>query len=203
MALTLPVHFEQLKLWPAGGIPHAMEESGLLITGRRLVRPWTLQATTDKLDQGEFANLSATLLEAEERNLRFDFVHPRFALPRAYTPATWPMAGDAALEAVPNLYTIDCSLLPIGLMLKKGDRLTLMQGELRCYCMLSADVTVASSVSELLPVLPRLPIGVFSAGAAVRLEGPMVRLALLPDSYDVSEQYQPRPISLELIEALA
>lgn len=201
--LTLPTLFTQVSLRPAPAIAYALEESGVLITGRKADRPWKLEATTDNLTPDEHADLFALLVEAEEKNLRFEFVHPRRRLPRAYTAATWPMVGDATLEAVPDLYTLDCSLLPIGMTLKRGDRLTILQGELRGYRMLSADVTVASSVSQLLPVVPRLPIGVFTAGAAVRLADPMVRLALIPDSFDVTEQYAPRPISIELIEALA
>jgi hypothetical protein len=202
LAETFPVAFGVIDLKPAGSISFAEEESGLLIVGRKPNRPWKGRFTTGRLDQAEHADLFGLLLKAEERNLRFDFVHPRFRLPRSYNAGSWPMVGDAELEAVTDLYTLTCSGLSMGLLLKRGDRLTIMQDDLRCYCMLSADVTVASISAQALPVLPRLPIGVFAAGAAVRLEDPMVRLALVPGGYDMAEEVSPRPVSIDVIEAL-
>lgn len=203
MAETFPLAgFERIGLRVVSGVVTRRDLGGMLITRRKFEPYWAGPFTTDKLRPAAWSDLVAFLDSCVERNLRVDFIHPRHAVPRDYTVASWPLALDPALVSVTHGREIVVSGLEVGMTLKRGDRLTLMQGELRCYRRLPADVTVASAIAQALPIGPRLPLGVFTAGAGVRFLNPPVRLAIVPDSYQDDEIYQPTAITFETEEAL-
>lgn len=203
MAETFPFpFFERIGLRIQPGIAHKRDRGGMLITQRRLEPYWAGQFTTDKLAPAAWADLIAFLDNCVDRNLRVDFVHPRFALPRAFTEATWPLFADPLLVSITHGREIVVSGLQAGMQLKRGDRLSLMQGELRCYRSLAADVLVSSSISQALPLTPRMPLGLFAAGAAVRFKAPPVRLAIVPGSYQDDEVARQFPVTFETEEAL-
>lgn len=203
MAVAFPrPAFERIGLRIQPGIAHARDRGGMLLTQRRVEPYWAGPFTTGKLSVAEWADLIAFLDDCVDRNLRVDFVHPRFALPRAYTPATWPLLADPLLVSVTHGREIRVSGLEVGMTFKRGDRFTIMQGELRCYRRLSADLVVASTISQALPISPRMPLGVFAPGAAVRFAAPPVRLGIVPGSYQDDEVAQQFPVKFETEEAL-
>lgn len=203
MAETFPLSgFERIGLRVQSGLATKRDRGGLLLTSRRYEAYWAGSFTTDKLLPGAWADLVAFLDTCVSRNLRVDFVHPRHAVPRAYTAATWPLGGDQALVSVTNRYQVVVSGLQVGMTLKRGDRLSFLQSGSVCYRRLTADVVVSSTTAQSLAIEPRLPLGVFTAGAAVRFRNPPVRLAIVPDSYDADEVYAPSPISFDTQEAL-
>jgi hypothetical protein len=203
MAETFPVSgFKRIGLRVRSGIASTRDRGGLLITTRRAEPYWAGSFTTDELDHAAWSDLIALLDDCVDRNLRVDFVHPRHAVPRAYTPTSWPLSDDPTLVSVTHGRQIVVLGLSIGMELKRGDRLTVMQGELRCYRRLAADVTVSSGIAQALPISPRLPLGVFTPGADVRFRNPPVRLAIVPDSYPDEEIYQQSAITFETEEAL-
>lgn len=203
MAEKFPVGFARIELRPSPAAIYGMEESGLLIYGRKANRPWRGKLTTPDLTRDEHARLYAALVNAEEKNLRFDFVHPKFELPRAYTRATWPLVADPTLVEVTDLYTIKVAGLAVGMRLRAGDRLSLMNDTLVCYCMLSEDVVVESGASQSIPLVPRLPIGVFEEDDIVRFDRPPVRLAIVPGGYDLAEEQYGLPVTIDVMESLA
>lgn len=196
--------FERIAISPPTGRAYARENNGLLVgsTGGRQAR-WQGKLTTGKLTQAEYARLYAQLWDAVERNLRFDLVLPRFACPRTYTPASWPLETVPLLEEVTDLYTIEVSGLELGMTLLAGDRCCIHQGALRGYRMLSADVMVTSTTAQALPLSPRLPIGVFAAAAEVHFIDPALRVVVVEDSIDLPEEYRPTGGSFDVTETLA
>lgn len=203
MAETFPVTgFSRIGVRIRSGVVTARTTGGLLVTGRRHEPHWAGPFTTGPLEPAEWSALAAFLEDCVDRNLRVDFVHPRHAVPRAYTPASWPMIGDAELEAVTDLRTIVVSGLALGLNLRRGDRLSLMQGELVCHRKMAADVVVSSITAQTLALTPRIPMGIFAAGAAVRLRNPPLRLAIVPDSSRDEEVFAQTPMTFETEEAL-
>lgn len=195
--------FGRIGLRIVSGITTRRDRRGLLITGRRNEPYWAGPFTTDRLDPDMWSIVTAFLDNCVDRNLRVDFVHPRRAIPRAYTMGSWPLVADPIVTAVTHGRQIVASGLQVGMTLKRGDRLTIMQGDLRCYRRLENDLVVASAVSQALPISPRIPLGVFTPGAAVRFKNPPVRLAIVPDSYPQDEVYEQTAITFETEEALA
>jgi hypothetical protein len=206
MIRALPVMgWAGIRLKPVSGLAFRREKGGLLINKRNAEPHWEGQFRSDNLAIGAYADLSTLLTDIVDRNDRIDFVHPRYALPRLYTPATWPLLADPELVSVTNLRTIVVSGLNNGMQLLRGDRLALIQGanELVGYRSIAEDVTVTSTLAQTLVITPRLPFNVFVAGAKVRFKNPAARLAVVPDSWDADEQAGPSPLSFDVTEALA
>ncbi|MBI4046575.1 MAG: hypothetical protein HY371_07135 [Devosia nanyangense] len=134
--------------------------------------------------------------------MRVDFVHPRHRFPHAYDAASWPMAGNAELVSVPNLRTIVLRDLVEGMTLQRGDRLSIVQGDLVGHRWIAADLVVGSAISQAIPVTPRLPIGVFAAGAVVMLKDPKMRFMIVPGSWDDREVPGAASVTCEIMEAL-
>jgi hypothetical protein len=186
------------------GLSFRREKGGLLINKRNAEPHWEGWFRSGDLDFGAYADLSTFLTDVVEMNDRIDFVHPRYALPRSYTLANWPMANDAELVALTNLRTIVVAGLIVGMTLLRGDRFAIRQaGDLVGYRKIASDVVVTSSLAQTLPLTPRLPFNVFAAGASVRFKNPAARLAIVPDSWDADEQSGPSPLKFDVTEALA
>ena len=208
MAVDLPITgFSGIGALPALGINSQRSEGGLVITSRRADPYWSGRLTSGPLSStgdNERASLIAWLYNTVELNLRVDWVHPRHRLPRAYTAATWPMVGNASLVDVPDLRTIVVSGLTDGLVLQRGDRLSIMQDDIIIHRWISADLVVSSAISQSIALTPRLPIGVLAPAAAVVLEDPKMRFMIVPESWrdSAGESYGPSPISFDIQEAL-
>ncbi|HTM77010.1 MAG TPA: hypothetical protein VL133_05225, partial [Devosia sp.] len=187
-AETFPIPgFERIGLRVISGVVTARDRGGMIVTGRRAEPRWAGSFTTDKLTRDDWADLVALLDDCVDRNLRVDFIHPLFKVPRSYTLDTWPLAADPVLVAVTDRRHIVVSDLTVGLVLKRGDRLTLIQDELRCYRKIAVDTVVTSAIAQTLQLTPRIPAGLFAAGSIVRFKYPPIRLAIVPDSYQAEE----------------
>lgn len=203
MAILLPKLFSSIRLIPASGQAAARDKRGMLLT-RRVVEPaWRGKLTTGELSLSEHQDLAALIIDVVDRNDRVDLVHPQYAAPRAYAAGGWPLGVDPVLASVTHGRQIVVTGLQLGTTLKRGDRFTIIQGELRCYRFVRTDTTVVSATAQALPLSPRMPIGVFSAGAVVRFINPPVRLAIVPDSYDIESLPRPSGFSFDVEEALA
>lgn len=211
MALTMPVDmpayaFTEIGASPDLGIASARSEGGLVITSRSADPYWRGPMTTRPLQplglRNEHADFRAFLSTCVDQNLRVDFVHPIHRLPHGYIDATWPMAGNAELVSVPNLRTIVLRDLVEGMTLQRGDRLSIVQGDIVCHRWIAADLTVTSAITQAVEVTPRLPIGVVAAGATVLLKNPKMRFMIVPGTWDDKEVAEASPISFEIMEAL-
>ncbi|MFD1944741.1 hypothetical protein [Paradevosia shaoguanensis] len=207
MPINLPDYaFIQSGVDPDLGIASARSEGGLIITSRRADPFWAGPMTTRPLfahgPRNEHADFRAFLSRCVDENLRVDFVHPRHRFPHAYDAASWPMAGNAELVSVPNLRTIVLRDLVEGMTLQRGDRLSIVQGDIVCHRWVAADLTVTSAITQVVEVTPRLPIGVVAAGATVLLKNPKMRFMIVPGTWDDKEVAEASPISFEIMEAL-
>lgn len=208
MPIDLPAYaLTGIAAAPDLGIASAQSEGGLVVTSRQSDPFWRGRFTTRPLEgwQGnnEHADLLAFLINAADLNLRVDIVHPRHRYPSAYTEATWPMSGDGMLEDVTDLRTIVVSGLEGGLILRRGDRLSIVQDALIAHRWIAAGTTVASEIAQELTLTPRLPLGIFAEGASVVLENPKMRVMIVPGSWDATEAGNPTPISFDVMESLA
>jgi hypothetical protein len=205
MPVDMPAYaFTALSLAPDLGIGFARSQGGLLITSRSSDPYWKGTMTTGALEVSPInhhADFMAFLCRCVDLNMRVDFVHPRHRVPQAYTFSNWPMAGNASLVGVTNLRTIVVSDLTPGIVLKRGDRISLGQGNLLCHRWIAADVTVSSAISQTLELTPRLPMGVFASGASIVLKDPKMRVMIIPGSWQAAEAGGPTPISFDVSES--
>jgi len=208
MPVEMPAYaFSGISVHPELGVASARSEGGLIITSRKSDPYWRGRMTTVRLQpwggDNKYADMLAFLSRCVDLNLLVDIVHPRHRLPRAYSAATWPMVGNAELTNVTDLRHIVVSGLSMALLLKRGDRVSIVQDDLIAHRWIATDTTVSSILAQTLELTPRLPIGVFAAGAAVVLENPKLRVRIVPGSWDADEVSQPSAISFEVEEALA
>lgn len=203
MPVSLPsLGFSALDIMPDLGIAMARTVGGLIVTSRRSDPFFRGTITTGDLEIATHSYLQAFLIDCVDQNRLVDFVHPRHVVPRSYTLENLPWPGTGTITALPDNRTVTLSGLPIGLELKRGDRLTLEQGDLRCGRWIQSDVTVGSAIAEALPITPRLPIGIFAPGAFVQFKNPVMRFMVVPGSFSMAEAYRPTPISFDVSEAI-
>lgn len=208
MPVNFPLSaFASTDVAPELGVITARSEGGLVITSRRFDPYWKGSYTTAPLDPrgaNERADFLAWLTWAADINMRVDFLHPRHRLPKAYTADTWPMSGDAELVDTPDQRTLTVSGLPIGLDLRRSDRIAVRQGDIVVHRWIASNHIVTSGVSQAVPVTPRLPIGILEPEAIVVLEDPPLRAVIEPGSWADSqrEEYGPSPVTFGIMEAL-
>lgn len=199
--------FSDIAADPDLGMAHARTEGGLIVTSRNTDPFWRGRLTTKRLEgwQGnnQHADLRAFLSRCVDLHIQVDIVHPRHRVPGAYTLATWPMGGNASLAGLTDLRNIRVAGLPLGLVLKRGDRASIVQGNIVCHRWIAGAVTVSSTTVQAIELTPRLPIGIFTAGATVVLKDPVMRVLIVPGSWDTAEVADPSPISFDVAEAIA
>lgn len=208
MPVNMPGYaFSSIDITPDLGRKFARSEGGLVVTSSRSDPFWRGELVTRALNtlppNNEHARFLAWLNWVCDMNMRVDFVHPVHQYPSQYDASTWPMTGDAELSSVTDLRTVVVRDLVVGMVLKQGDRVSLMQDDIVVHRWLAEDLVVSSTLAQALPVTPRLPIGILSAGAVVKLEKPPMRLMVVPNSWRAPEEARDEAtISFEVSEAL-
>lgn len=207
MPVLMPnVGVSRIGVLPDLGVVGARSEGGLIITSRKSDPFWTGKLTTAKLEpwrgNNRHARMLAFLSDCVDRNLRVDWVHPRHDYPGSYTADTWPMLGDGSLNDIVDARTLDVQGLVAGMVLARGDRIAVLQGDIVVHRWVAEDVVVDSAISQAVPVTPRLPVGLLAPSATVRLANPPLRFMIVPGSWDTDEAHEPTSISFDVAEAL-
>lgn len=207
MSTNMPGYaFTDLDLAPELGTTHARTQGGLVVTSRNADPFWRGTMTTKRLNvwgsNNEHADFLAWLIWAVDNNMRVDFVHPRHRVPRNYSVENWPMPGNGSLVATPDMRTLSVSGIPIGVKLKRGDRVSVGQGDIIVHRWIAADTLVESAINQNVPVTPRLPIGILAPAASVLLKDPKLRFMIVPRSISAAEEGDLSSISFEVMEAL-
>ena len=204
MPVNLPDYgFSAFDVPPDLGIASERSEGGIVITSRRSDPFLSGRVSSRDLQPAEHADLEAFLIKCIDENMLVDMPYPRRRVPVGYTVDTWPMAGNGSLVGVTNLRTITVSGINTGIVLRRGSRLSLVQGAAISHRWIGETVTVASTISQALSLTPRLPIGVFAPGAVVMLKDPKMRVRIVPGTLETAVTVDRlQKISFEVEEAL-
>lgn len=210
MPVPMPDYgWSAIDVKPELGITSSQSEGGLIITSRRGDPNWTGTLSTGILGSSspnQHADFLAFLSRCVDLNFRVDFVHPMHRYPDGYDDSNWPLTDDPTLASITDLRNLNLSGLAIGMLLPRGTRLSLVQGsgdsQVISHRWLAADVTVTSSTAQAIEITPRLPIGVFVVGCAVVFKDPVMRLMIVPDSWDAAEAPDPSSITFGVAESL-
>lgn len=187
---------------PKPNVAMQRSESGLVITSRFAQPVWTGSFTTPPLTRSQRTGWLDWLDDCVDRNLRVDFVHPIYAYPQGYDSSSWSMVGNATLISVDDLRHITVSDLDSGLSIDAGSRLCIVQGTRVCYRKIREDIASPNPISQQITLSPRIPPGVFAAGAEVRLTNPYCRMMVVPESWDADEDIEDIPLTFEMMETL-
>jgi len=143
---------------------------------------WAGEITTVALENNELAEWEAFIQDCVDRNLSIDFLHPLHRCPSAYNPSSYPGSGTGSVTSIVDGRTIEVSGLATGLVLRKGDRLSIEQDDRVMHYMVGEAKTLGSSPEDIV-ITPRLREGLFTTGATVRFLNPKMRLKITPNSY--------------------
>ncbi len=182
--LVLPTtSFEAVSLEPDHVVSTSRSRGGYL-TEITVADPlWAGSLRTTPLNERQLRAWEAFISDAVERKLAFDFVHPSKRYPVEYDATTMPFSGDAVITSLADLRSPAMSGLPVGFQLRRGDRLSFIQGDYISYRMVRTGTLVASAVSQAIPITPRLPLGRFAVAAAVEFVSPPMRLRVVANSW--------------------
>ena len=165
---------------------------------------WRGSASTTKLTAAMLQDWEAFMLGAMQDRLAIEFVDPLFRLPKNYRSSGLPLGFDGigSLADLTDPAAPVVSGLPLGLVLRRGDRLGVASGSNKSCHMVKADVTVASETAQTISVVPPILANVFEAGNDVVLVDPAIRLNIVPNSWSAPRQAMALPIgSFEVVEA--
>lgn len=165
---------------------------------------WQGRATTTKLNPALLQQWDAFMLEAMFNQSGFEFIDPQFRMPRAYRASGLPVgfAGVGSIVDLADPLRPVASGLPVGLLLKRGDRVGAVSADNKTCHLLTSDVAVASNSAQALPVLPPILDNVFGAGDALHLVDPVIRLTVAPNTWSVPRTARSEPVgSFQVVEA--
>lgn len=165
---------------------------------------WQGRASTTKLHPALLQNWEGFMLDAMLNQSAIEFVDPQLRIPAAYRGGALPGGYDgvAVIESLSNPLSPVVSGLPVGLVLRRGDRIGAVSAVNKTCHLLTANVTVASSTAQALPVLPPILDNVFGPGDALHLLDPVIRLTVVPNSWGAPRQARSEPVgTFQVVEA--
>jgi hypothetical protein len=154
---------------------------------------WQGRATTTKLTDAKLQDWEAFMLASMYGRTAIDFVDPVFRIPAAYRDSnTLPFGFDGVGEIADlgdPLNPVALGL-PVGLVLKRGDRISARSAtNITCH-MLVSDVVVSSNTAQALAVVPPILDNIFEAGDELVLLNPAIRINIVPNSWSAPRRAQ-------------
>lgn len=182
--LTLPsTSFEYLELEPDHLIYSTQSRGGYTSEVTFGDPTWGGSMRTTPLSERQLRAWEAFISEATQRMLAFELVHPLRLTPLEYSYDSLPFSGTAAMVNIDDLNSPRLSGLPVGLQLRRGDRVQFTEGDHTAYRMVRSDVLVSSVLDQAVPVTPRLPLGMFTTAASAVFKDPKMRLRVTKNSW--------------------
>lgn len=186
--LTLPTtYFSALDLEPDHMVSIATDRGGYAHEITWGDPMWVGSMTTTKLSERELRQWEAFIADSTERKLPFDFVHPTKTLPIEYQ-AGLPFSGNMTVTSLADLTAPVLSGFTVGLQLRKGDRIAFIERNFVSHRMLRTDLLVSSATAQAVPIVPRLPLGVFTTAATATIKNPPMRLRVQSNTWQASLQ---------------
>jgi hypothetical protein len=182
---TFPAGLSALELdirWVRG---NARDDAGASWETEDADPYWTGRLSTSKLNDDRLQDWEGFVSDAVAARLEIEFIDPIYRIPAAYRTTGLPgaYAGTGVIVNVTNPAAPVFSGLPLGLVLRRGDRLNLVDGARSSYHRLRADVTVASGAAQALPIVPYALDHVFGPGDGLLLLDPKVKLNIVANSW--------------------
>lgn len=165
---------------------------------------WRGRASTSKLNSRLLQDWEGFMLEAMLNQSVIEFVDPVFRIPAEYRASGLP----AGFDGTGIIMDLDDPLnpvifgLPVGLKLKRGDRIGVVSAGNKACHLITSDLTVTDDEAQAVPVLPPIASNVFSEADTVTLLNPVIRLTIVPNSWSAPRQARSEPVgTFEVAEA--
>lgn len=155
---------------------------------------WRGRMATSKLTPDRLQGLFGFVQAAVQSRATIDFVDPVYFIPAAYRTTGLPAGfedGLASLVDASNGSSPVFAGLPVGLVLRYGDRISIRDAHnCRHHMVAVAELIVTDSDEQAVPVVPAVLGNVFEAGADVVLLNPPVRLNIVTNSWSAPRRAQ-------------
>lgn len=163
---------------------------------------WTGRLSTTKLNHDRLQDWVGFVHTAVRDRLAIEFVDPVFYIPAAYRGVGLPGGWDGlgTLFDISNGLQPVFSGLPVGLQLRRGDRLSIFDTDNCRYHMVESNLVVASATEQMVPITPAGLPNVFEAGDSVSFLNPRVLLNIVPNSWRVTRTPRQEPVGTFQVE---
>lgn len=149
---------------------------------------WAGRLTTSKLSHDRLQDWEGFINLVVRDRLAISFVDPIYYIPAAYRgiglPGGW--GGSGTIVELSDGTMPVLAGLPVGLQLKRGDRLNLFNDDNRRYHMLAADLLVSSATEQAVPITPAALPNVFAPGDNFTVSNPSLMLNVVANSWRVT-----------------
>lgn len=205
--MSFPGGLSRLKLFPNFVIQDARENSGFTWQTEDEDPYWLGEASTRKLNHVLLGDWEAFVAEAIGKTSVLEFIDPIFRIPAQYRtagalPGGWN--GIATVDNVDNAWAPRADGLPAGLVLKRGDRLGLIDDGYKTYHMVTKPIAAATATNQVVEIVPPLLPNLIGIGAQMVFLDPVVCMHIVPGSWSAPRQPNADTIgSFSLKEAAA
>lgn len=202
--MSFPSGLSSIEFAPFFPVEEARDDAGNVWETRDADAYWQGRGTTGKLNFDRLQDWDGFMLEAMLNRTVIEFIDPIYHIPAHYRGAVLP-GGFSGIGQVVNLtdpLNPVVQGLPVGMILKRGDRVGFADSNNKTCHVLSAAVTVSSNTAQALPVVPPVLANVFGPGDDVVLLNPVLRLNIEPNSWSVPRRARQDAIgTFSVIEA--
>lgn len=183
--MGFPSGLSSLELSPYFTIDEARSDGGFFWQTEDADPYWTGKGSTGKCNPARLADWEGFVADAVAKSTVLEFVDPIYSIPGAYAVSGLPGGWDGVAELV-NLDDAWKPIIegaPVGLILRRGDRVGVVQSNYKSYHMVSKPVVVSSAISQEIEIVPPLLTNIFAPAAQVVFLNPVIRLTIAPNSW--------------------
>lgn len=183
--MSFPGGLLSIDFAPFFPVEEARDDAGNVWETRDADPYWQGRGTTGKLNFDKLQNWDGFMLDAMLNRRVIEFVDPIYRVPAHYRKSPLP-GGFSGTGQVANLLDpLNPAVqgLPVGMVLKRGDRIGFADSNNKTCHVITADLVVSSNVAQPIPVVPPVLPNVFGPGDDVVLVDPVLRLNIEPNSW--------------------
>ena len=186
--MSFPTGLNTIEFAPFLPVEEARDDAGNIWETRDADPYWRGRGTTGRLNHDRLQDWDGFMLDATMNRRVIEFVDPVYRIPAAYRvsgvlPGGFSGTGSVADLDDPNLPVF--ANLPVGLVLRRGDRIGFANGTNKTLHMVLANLTVTSFTEQAVAIVPPVLPNVFDVGDDVVLLNPVLRLNIEPNSWNV------------------
>lgn len=185
--MSFPSGLSSIEFAPFFPVEEARDDAGNVWETRDADPYWQGRGTTGKLNFDRLQDWEGFMLEAMLNRTVIEFIDPIFRTPAHYRGGVLP-GGFSGVGQVVNLtdpLNPVVQGLPVGMILKRGDRVGFADSSNKTCHVMSAPLVVSSNTAQALPLVPPVLPNVFGPGDDVVLLDPVLRLNIEPNSWSV------------------
>jgi len=184
--MNFPSGLASIEFTPFIPTDQARDEAGNVWQTHDADPYWQGKGRTGKLNFDRWQDWDGFMLDAMVNRRAIEFVDPVYRLPGAYRSTgvlPFGFSGTGSLVNLDDPLAPVVAGLPVGLVLRRGDRIGFANADNKTLHVITAGITVSSNTAQAIEVLPPVLPNVFDTGDDVVLKDAVLRLNIEPNSW--------------------